>query len=172
MSPCSRGAIARALRLDVLRFPSRAYSRQLAYTIHPQRCSTKALSLVNSFSVGQQPANSHRAFSTTRFRQSEAPIQNLADILPICCPGCGAFSQTIEPEEPGYYSKSRKSRRKLPTSKKDATERHDAESEDVVVSGIQDGSVEDHAHSIEESTAPKPIQGKSLAYISRPVYDN
>ena len=172
MSPCSRGAIARALRLDVLRVPSRAYSRQLAHTIHPRLCSTTALSLVSSFNVGQQPANAHRAFSTTRFRQSEAPIQNLTDVLPICCPGCGAFSQTVEPEEPGYYSKSRKSRRKLLPSKKDATERHNAESEDVAVSGIQDGPVDDLTHSIEESTAPKPIQGKSLPYISRPVYDN
>lgn len=172
MSPCSRGAIARALRLDVLRVPSRAYSRQLAHTIHPRLCSTTALSLVSSLSAGQPPANAHRAFSTTRFRQSEAPIQNLTDVLPICCPGCGAFSQTIEPEEPGYYSKSRKSRRKLLASKKDAAERHNAGSDDMAVSGIQDGPVEDHAYSIEESTAPKPIQGKSLPYISRPVYDN
>ncbi|KAL2853785.1 hypothetical protein BJY01DRAFT_57402 [Aspergillus pseudoustus] len=32
-------------------------------------------------------------------------------ILPLCCPGCGAYSQTVEPNEPGYYSKTRKQTR-------------------------------------------------------------
>lgn len=31
-----------------------------------------------------------------------------ADILPISCPGCGAYAQTIDPNEPGYYSRTRK----------------------------------------------------------------
>ena len=30
------------------------------------------------------------------------------DVLPICCPGCGAYSQTVEPNEPGYYNRTRK----------------------------------------------------------------
>ncbi|KAL4944853.1 hypothetical protein BDV06DRAFT_69166 [Aspergillus oleicola] len=34
-------------------------------------------------------------------------------VIPTCCPGCGAYSQTIEPNEPGYYSKTRKQTRKL-----------------------------------------------------------
>ncbi|RDW94067.1 uncharacterized protein DSM5745_01389 [Aspergillus mulundensis] len=33
--------------------------------------------------------------------------------LPVCCPGCGAYSQTVEPNEPGYYGKFRKQTRKL-----------------------------------------------------------
>jgi hypothetical protein len=161
MSPCSRGAIARALRLYVLRIQFRAYSRQLA-PLYPRLCSTRTLSLINSLDVRQQPANPHRAFSTTRFRHSEAPIGNLIDVLPVCCPGCGAFSQVIDPDQPGYYSKSRKSRkqtRKPLSSKEDVTE-------------LQDSPIQDQAHSIDESTAPKPIQGKSLAYISRPLHDN
>lgn len=32
--------------------------------------------------------------------------------LPVCCPGCGAYSQTVDPNEPGYYSKARKLTRK------------------------------------------------------------
>ncbi|KAL3479482.1 telomere stability and silencing-domain-containing protein [Aspergillus californicus] len=28
--------------------------------------------------------------------------------LPVCCPGCGAYSQTVEPNEAGYYSKTKK----------------------------------------------------------------
>ncbi|EAW06892.1 uncharacterized protein ACLA_085890 [Aspergillus clavatus NRRL 1] len=35
------------------------------------------------------------------------------NILPVCCPGCGAYAQTVEPNEPGYYGKSRKQTRKL-----------------------------------------------------------
>ena len=29
--------------------------------------------------------------------------------LPILCPGCGAFTQTISPEQPGFYGTNRKS---------------------------------------------------------------
>lgn len=32
--------------------------------------------------------------------------------LPICCPGCGAYSQTVDPDQPGYYGKTRKQTRK------------------------------------------------------------
>ncbi|KAL4743626.1 hypothetical protein BDV11DRAFT_177911 [Aspergillus similis] len=34
-------------------------------------------------------------------------------VLPLCCPGCGAYSQTVEPNEPGFYGKPRKQTRKL-----------------------------------------------------------
>ena len=33
--------------------------------------------------------------------------------LPILCPGCGAFTQTISPEQPGFYGTNRKSVRAL-----------------------------------------------------------
>lgn len=36
-----------------------------------------------------------------------------ADTLPISCPGCGAYAQTIEPDEPGYYSRTRKKAKRL-----------------------------------------------------------
>jgi hypothetical protein len=84
------------------------------------------------------------------------------DVLPVCCPGCGAFSQVIDPDQPGYYSKSRKSRkqaRKPLASKEGVTE-------------LPDSPIQDQAHSIDESAAPKPIQGKPLEYISRPLHDN
>ncbi|KAJ5125352.1 hypothetical protein N7526_007529 [Penicillium atrosanguineum] len=156
MSLSSRGAIARALRLDVLRLPSRAYSRPLTPTLYLRFCFTRKLSSINSINVGQQTTTPHRAFSTTRCLQSEASIQNLVDILPVCCPGCGAFSQTIESDEPGYYGKSRKQRRK--PSKKDDTEQQITDSEDVAVSSTQDSSVQDSAYLTGESTVPKPIQ--------------
>ena len=161
MSLSSRGAIARTLRLDAIRLPSRAYTRHLTPTFYPRFCSTRTLSSINSINVGQQTTTPHRAFSTTRFLQSEASVQNLVDILPLCCPGCGAFSQTIEPTEPGYYGKSRKQRRK--PSKKDDTEQQNTESEDVAVSSAQDSPVQDNVYLAKESTAPKPIQGKPPA---------
>lgn len=42
------------------------------------------------------------------------------EILPICCPGCGAYAQTTDPNEPGYYSKARKRTRKLLNKAKEA----------------------------------------------------
>ena len=30
-------------------------------------------------------------------------------ILPSLCPGCGAFTQTVSPEQPGFYGTNRKS---------------------------------------------------------------
>jgi hypothetical protein len=36
-----------------------------------------------------------------------------ADTLPVSCPGCGAYAQTIEPSEPGYYGRTRKKAKKL-----------------------------------------------------------
>ncbi|KAJ5662444.1 uncharacterized protein N7477_010060 [Penicillium maclennaniae] len=160
MSLSSRGAITRNLRLDAIRLPSRAYSRYLTPTLQPRVCSTRTLSSINFLNIEQKTTTSHRAFSTTRFLQSEISAQNLVDILPVCCPGCGAFSQTIEPNEPGYYGKTRKQRRK--PSKKDNMEQQNAEAENVAISNAQDSSVSDIGDLAGESTAPKPIQGGAL----------
>ncbi|KAJ0416175.1 telomere stability and silencing-domain-containing protein [Aspergillus carlsbadensis] len=39
------------------------------------------------------------------------PPEDFESSLPLCCPGCGAYSQIVEPNEPGYYNKSRKQTR-------------------------------------------------------------
>ncbi|PYH46848.1 uncharacterized protein BP01DRAFT_337306 [Aspergillus saccharolyticus JOP 1030-1] len=49
-------------------------------------------------------------FSSDSAPDFSSPIS--ADVLPICCPGCGAYAQTVDPNEPGYYSKTRKQTRK------------------------------------------------------------
>ncbi|EEA23795.1 hypothetical protein EYB26_003886 [Talaromyces marneffei] len=36
-----------------------------------------------------------------------------ADTLPISCPGCGAYAQTIDSNEPGFYSRTRKKAKQL-----------------------------------------------------------
>lgn len=53
-----------------------------------------------------------RNLSTTTQSFPE-PSRSVEDVLPVCCPGCGAYAQTVEPNEPGYYGKTRKHVRKL-----------------------------------------------------------
>lgn len=162
MSPCSRGAISRTLRLDV-RLASKACPRQLANSFYPWFRLTP--SVAKPFTrIGQQARNPLRAFSTTRSHPSQAPVEDLTNVLPECCPGCGAFSQTIEPNEPGYYSEGRKQIRKLLASKKDTIA--------VLYKGSQNASVEDlitnalkdlakpQTESTDNSPVPRPIQGK------------
>ena len=52
------------------------------------------------------------AASTDPFSDLWAEPDLIECAIPLCCPGCGAFSQTIDPNEPGYYSKTRKQTRK------------------------------------------------------------
>ncbi|KAL1998672.1 hypothetical protein VTN02DRAFT_5765 [Thermoascus thermophilus] len=93
-----------------------------------------ALSPWTSYSASSPILERRRNFHTTRSRletsstaveppqeSQEAPL----DILPICCPGCGAYAQTIDPNEPGYYSKTRKKTRKLINKSKRAVEEND-----------------------------------------------
>jgi hypothetical protein len=68
-------------------------------------------------------------------------------ILPLCCPGCGAYSQTVEPNEPGFYSKTRKQTRKLLL---------EAQKEPLKESATQD-AVSTIQKAVEEAEiAPKP----------------
>lgn len=32
-------------------------------------------------------------------------MTSIEELLPVCCPGCGAYSQIVEPNEPGYYGR-------------------------------------------------------------------
>lgn len=163
MSPCSRGAISRALGRHALPLSSRSCSRRLV-PANLRRFRTLSSVAKSAASVQQLRPNLPRRFSTSRFRQSQIPSEELTDLLPICCPGCGAPSQTIVPDEPGYYSESRKQTRKLLASRRDTIERQTTDSEAVAesVSGerfsedaaLQQGSAEG------EVAAPRPIQGK------------
>lgn len=105
-----------------------------------------------------------RFFSTTTSAQTQEPAEDLTDVLPIFCPGCGAFSQTIEPSEPGYYSTGRKQTRRLLASKKDI-DAQTAKSGGAApsISG-ETGSddVSQQPGTGDELPAPKPIQGRRL----------
>ncbi|KAJ5898828.1 hypothetical protein N7495_003572 [Penicillium taxi] len=122
MSPCSRAAISRALRLEISRYRPTSCYRQLPPSIYPRLC-------VESFapySPSRKIQLSHRCFSTSTFQRQEAPIGDITHILPLCCPGCGAYSQTIEANEPGYYGQTQKQTRKLLASRKKAVNQNKA----------------------------------------------
>lgn len=79
------------------------------------------------------------------------PIQN---VLPLCCPGCGAFSQTVNPNEPGYYSKTRKkTRKRLAETKRTSSERGTEERQEGTADLKTQG--EDAARDIRQLIAAK-----------------
>ena len=152
MSLCARGALSRALRPDGLRFTSNICSRRLTYSIH-SRCRAAPL-VIHHSSLVDRSRNQCRKFSSSHLLQEQVNIENLTDVLPTCCPGCGAFSQTIEPNEPGYYSASRKQTRKLLASKKEAIEQSNT-AEDATNTNTEQSDLMEEA----QSTVPIPSQG-------------
>lgn len=161
MSACSRGAIWRALTHNIRLTSSRLCRQRLvSFFLAQHRIARPGPVPASHF---QRPTlNLPRYFSTIGLRQSQTPDEDITNVLPTCCPGCGAFSQTIEPNEPGYYSKSRKQTRKLLASRKTANEQHDTESGDTAVSvaGDKTEDAEQQNCEIEEElAAPKPFQG-------------
>lgn len=152
MSLCARDALSRALRLDSLRFSSKACFSRLTPSIY-SRCRAAPFAINNSSNIDRRH-NQYRKFTTSLLQQAQTDIENLIDVLPTCCPGCGAFSQTIEPNEPGYYSASRKQTRKLLASKKEGIEQSNA-AEDAAHPVSEDSGPEEDA----QHTVPIPIQG-------------
>lgn len=152
MSLCARGALSRALRPDSLRFTSSLYSWRLTYSIHSR--SRAAPPVIHRSSLIDRNRDQYRKFSSSRLLQQQVNIENLTDVLPTCCPGCGAFSQTIEPNEPGYYSASRKQTRKLLASKKEAIEQSNVV-EDAADTNTEHGDLVEEA----QSEVPIPSQG-------------
>ncbi|KAJ5637889.1 hypothetical protein N7490_007768 [Penicillium lividum] len=175
MSPCSRGAISRALRLGSLKWHPRPCT-SLPKTTVPSLLRTVP-SQISCRSVATQIRFSPRSFSTTQSQRIETTAEELAEVLPVCCPGCGAFTQTVEPEEPGYYGGNRKQTRKLLASRKgtaenestgtkvtdltEATEATEA-TEGVVAEGEAVSNSLKEQTGAEEPTAPRPTQDITL----------
>lgn len=57
--------------------------------------------------------------------ESEAHLSGVefANTLPVACSGCGALSQTVEPESPGYYGMNRRNVKQTPSQQKEAESR-------------------------------------------------
>ncbi|KAJ5659810.1 hypothetical protein N7507_006261 [Penicillium longicatenatum] len=127
-------------------------------------------------SITTQMPNSRRLFSTTPIQRKEVTAEELAEVLPVCCPGCGAFTQTIEPDEPGYYGGNRKQTRKLIASHKGAADKENAVINNTEPIELADGIIEQgepvsdslpEQTAAEESTAPVPTEETNI-----PVTEN
>lgn len=96
-----------------------------------------------------------RLFSSTAPSHAD-PSLRTEDVLPVCCPGCGAYTQTIEPEEPGYYGKLRKQTRKfLSEARKETSDSESLEGfKETNVGGEE--AEESNALSLNEADVPKP----------------
>lgn len=68
----------------------------------------------------QAPGQCNWSTSSEAQPSKDSP-ELLADALPLNCPGCGAYAQTIEPDQPGYYNTSKKHTRKLMATRLMAT---------------------------------------------------
>jgi hypothetical protein len=158
MSLCSRGAVFRNPRLNLLRLIPRSIPRSQAQALFSQsRAAPQS-------KVHADLRTQCRCFSTTRFQQEQPPAEpqsdSIADSLPVCCPGCGAFSQTVEANEPGYYGTSRKQIRKLLAARKEAIEAQNIEQTEAVPTEGDDLSAQQN-DAIKEAAPPKPIQGRT-----------
>ncbi|KAI9372067.1 telomere stability and silencing-domain-containing protein [Aspergillus egyptiacus] len=92
----------------------------------------------------------HTSTETTTPSTATDPLQT---VVPLCCPGCGAYSQTVEPNEPGYYGKTRKQTRKLLTETRN--EASEEPSRQEAVNALKKTLEETH-------TVPKPAHNAAL----------
>ncbi|KAJ5597450.1 hypothetical protein N7537_007534 [Penicillium hordei] len=155
MSLCSRGAVFRNPRLNLLRLFPRTIPRSQAQTLFSSSRAAPQSEVLTDL------RRQCRCFSTTRFQreqpQAEPQVDTLTDSLPVCCPGCGAFSQTVEANEPGYYGTSRKQIRKLLAVRKEAIEYKNTQQNDAITTERNNLSAQQN-DAIVEAVPPKPIQ--------------
>ncbi|KAJ6189697.1 hypothetical protein N7519_004605 [Penicillium mononematosum] len=154
MSLCSR-AVFRNPRLHLLRLPPTSIPRSQARTLFSLSRAAPQYKVLTDL------RRQCRCFSTTCFHREQPPAEpqvgTLADSLPVCCPGCGAFSQTVEENEPGYYGTSRKQIRKLLAVRKGAiADKIIQQNEAISTEGDELSAQQDDT--IEEAVPPKPIQ--------------
>lgn len=111
MAPCLRGMVSRAIRLRHIpptllhrsQLPPRALSARSLFSPPPP-----SPQVFPSHSFGGRPigTNQCRGLSST-VRACANATDPATSILPVCCPGCGAYAQTVDSNELGYYGKHR-----------------------------------------------------------------
>lgn len=113
MAPCLRGMVSRAIKIRHIapRFPYRPRHLSWASSIVPLR---SLFSPPKAFFPGHSLGTRQLRSFTSSIQPCADSIEPAASALPLCCPGCGAYTQTIDPNELGYYSENR--RRKLDTT--------------------------------------------------------
>ncbi|KAJ5349852.1 hypothetical protein N7541_007579 [Penicillium brevicompactum] len=159
MSLCTRGVLFRNPKLNLMRLGSINLTRFPTQTVlHRLRIAPPSI-------VVPERRNQCRNFSVTHTRREEALSDSAADVLPVCCPGCGAFSQIVEANEPGYYDPSRKQTRKLLAVNKAANQpkesAHDETPEEIAPSL-------DAFSLLPGFSLPKPDPPKPIAEVAFP----
>ncbi|KAL1859989.1 Mitochondrial ribosome small subunit biogenesis protein [Paecilomyces lecythidis] len=157
---CPRCIVSRSLRPNIRGLLSPA----------PFQRPLSALSTRTS-RLAQQPSIANRRNFQATAKQLDTstetktpptePLELDKELLPICCPGCGAYSQTIDPNEPGYYSKTRKKTRKVLNKTKRLAEERDKLLLSPAIetsTGNQDAESASGTRAVED-TAPKPAHG-------------
>lgn len=104
-----------------------------------------------------------------------------ADTLPISCPGCGAYAQTIDSNEPGFYCRTRKKAKQQWHKRQQAIAKEQCESAAQDSESIDDGATgaaldtgETHLAEIHQVNDLTPAQrqlqrtSKTKAPISQP----
>ena len=111
MAPCLRGMVSRAIRLRHIpptllhrsQLPPRALSSRSLFSPPPP-----SPQVFPRHSFGGRPigTNQRRELSSTALVCASA-TDPVTSVLPVCCPGCGAYAQTVDSNELGYYGKHR-----------------------------------------------------------------
>lgn len=107
--------------------------------------------------------NQQRSLSSTRSAYAEPtePTSSSAlSALPVCCPGCGAYAQIVDPDELGYYSEGRRRKFSIEREKDPENLEQDAETTDELrIEGeLAAGTIEKALRDAEEKgkKAPPP----------------
>lgn len=111
MAPCLRGLVSRATRLRNTVAPPLYRPQHL-----PRVLSSCLPPPTKAFPGHHRPScpistNQRRNLSSTSSacaEPAESTSPSVLSALPICCPGCGAYAQTVDPDELGYYSEGRR----------------------------------------------------------------
>ncbi|RAH46092.1 uncharacterized protein BO95DRAFT_514193 [Aspergillus brunneoviolaceus CBS 621.78] len=142
----------------IFRLPSQLQSRAKPLPLY---LLTRPEVLARRKPTSQYLSKELRNYSTT---DSPPDISSsiYPDSLPVCCPGCGAYTQTVEPAEPGYYSKTRKHVRKLGQEAQQLVAAPDAEGEKAA-ERIQQYIAKEAADWGESSARPKRYLEKDAA---------
>ena len=170
MSTCRGCLVLRAFRPRYT--PSQSlYGYRRFFTARCSR-SLPAASTVSHHWNRTPPGNLRqpRNFSSTT-RLGAEPTEIIHSALPVCCPGCGAYSQTVDPNQPGYYSKTRKETRKRIAQTKRLLEEKVEEGEETVDLKTE---AENAAREIQELTTPSEDEEGTTKRVGmcRPVLPN
>lgn len=107
--------------------------------------------------------NQQRCLSSTGSayaEPTEPPSSSALSALPVCCPGCGAYAQIVDPEELGYYSEGRRRKFSIEREQKPENLEQGAEATDELrIEGeVAAGTIEKALRDAEEKgkRAPPP----------------